>query len=68
MVTPGLLPSRDTRKSLYIAGEGREQDAEASPAQINIIAPGTALLQARLDTYVSTRYKNYSSDHSQQYR
>jgi hypothetical protein len=44
MVTPGFLPSRDTRKwprpvsrpvpgltfSLYIVGEGREQDAEAS--------------------------------------
>jgi hypothetical protein len=34
MVTPGFLPSRDTRKSLYIVGEGQEQDAEASPARI----------------------------------
>jgi len=33
MVTPGFLPSRDTRKSLYIVGEGHEQDAEASQAQ-----------------------------------
>jgi hypothetical protein len=32
-VTTGFLPSRDTRKSLYIVGEGREQDAEASPAR-----------------------------------
>ena len=34
MVTPGLLPSRDTCTSLYIVGEGRKQDAEASPARI----------------------------------
>ena len=33
MVTPGFLPSRDTCTSLYIVGEGREQDAEASRAQ-----------------------------------
>jgi hypothetical protein len=48
MVTPGFLPFRDTRKSLYIVGEGREQDAEASPARLFMvmsrIAPGTALL------------------------
>jgi len=30
MVTPGFLPSRDTRTSLYNVGEGCEQDAEAS--------------------------------------
>jgi hypothetical protein len=29
-VTTGFLPSRDTCTSLYIVGEGREQDAEAS--------------------------------------
>jgi len=34
MVTTGFLPSRDTCTSLYIVGEGREQDAEASPARI----------------------------------
>ena len=33
MVTTGILPSRDTCTSLYIVGEGREQDAEASQAQ-----------------------------------
>jgi len=27
MVTTGILPSRDTCTSLYIVGEGREQDA-----------------------------------------
>jgi hypothetical protein len=42
MVTPGFLPSRDTCTSLYIVGEGREQDAEASPARI---AARTPLLQ-----------------------
>ena len=30
MITTGILPSRDTCTSLYIVGEGREQDAEAS--------------------------------------
>jgi hypothetical protein len=34
MVTTGILPSRDTCTSLHIVGEGREQDAEASPARI----------------------------------
>jgi meiotically up-regulated gene 157 (Mug157) protein len=33
MVTPGFLPFGDTCTSLYIVGEGREQDAEASQAQ-----------------------------------
>jgi hypothetical protein len=34
MVTTGILPSRDTCTSLYIVGEGRKQDAEASPASV----------------------------------
>ena len=34
MVTTGILPSRDTCTSLYVVGEGRKQDAEASPARI----------------------------------
>ena len=38
MVTPGFLPSCDTRKSLYIVGEGREQDAQASRRESR---PGT---------------------------
>ena len=39
MVTTGILPSRDTCTSLYIVGEGREQDAEASPARIAARTP-----------------------------
>ena len=39
MVTTGFLPSRDTCTSLYIVGEGREQDAEASPARIAARTP-----------------------------
>jgi hypothetical protein len=59
MVTTGFLPSRDTCTwprpasrpvpgltfSLYIVGEGRKQDAEASPASVT---PGMA--QASLST------------------
>ena len=37
MVTTGFLPSRDTCTSLYIVGEGREQEAEASPALLQVL-------------------------------
>ena len=67
MVTPGFLPSRDTRKSLYIVGEGREQDAEVSrrdsrrggaPARL-----GQNLTSAIRDSELNSILKYYMRPH-----
>ncbi len=46
IVTPGFLPSRDTRTSLYNVGQGREQAVPAHPALTAFVHPCTADAEA----------------------
>jgi hypothetical protein len=43
MVTPGFLPSRDTRTSLYIVGKGREQERKLSESNNYLGIPKISL-------------------------